>query len=103
MDHFLANEESIALVMREVFGLGGVPLAAFAETFAKRVRQPLDDIMCRGIESGELRREDVIACAMAITGMLNMFILAHVFGRAAIDRQIPLRQVEHYLRGLAEQ
>ena len=27
LDHFLANEEIIALVLREVFGLGGVPMA----------------------------------------------------------------------------
>jgi len=37
----------------------------------------------------------------SVTGILNIFILAHVLGRAAIDRQVPIRQLQHYLRGLA--
>ena len=31
LDHFLAKEEIIALVLREVFGLGGVPMAQFSQ------------------------------------------------------------------------
>lgn len=101
MDHFLANEEIIALVLREVFGLGGVPMATLGNTLAAHVRQPLDDILRRGMERGEFREDDVAVCATAITGILNMFILAHVFGGAAIDRNAPLHQVEYYICGLA--
>jgi AcrR family transcriptional regulator len=101
LEHFLAKEEIIALVLREVFGLGGVPMATFAQTLGQRVRQPLDDILRLGMETREFQQADVVECATAITGILNMFILAHVFGGAEIDREAPLSQVRYYLSGLS--
>jgi AcrR family transcriptional regulator len=100
LDHFLQQEEIIALVLREVFGLGGVPMAEFSQALGERVRQPLDTILARGMETGTLRRDGVATCATAVTGILNMFILAHVFGGADIDKEAPLRQVRYYLDGL---
>jgi AcrR family transcriptional regulator len=101
MDHFLAKEEIIALVLREVFGLGGAPMAAFARTLGEDVRQPLDEILERGMSCGAFQRDNVGTCAQAITGILNMFILAHVFGGAEIDREEALGQVDHYMTGLS--
>jgi AcrR family transcriptional regulator len=101
MDHFLSNEDIIALVLREVFGLGGVPMATFAETLGVRVRHPLDEILIRGMEAGEFPRDGVGECATAITGILNIFILAHVFGGSPIEREWPLRQVAYYIAGLS--
>ncbi len=101
LDHFLAQEEIIALVLREVFGLGGAPMAALAQTLAEQVRHPLDDILGHGIETGAFHAGHVNSCATAITGILNMFILAHVFGGAPIDRETPIEQVRYYIRGLA--
>jgi hypothetical protein len=46
------------------------------------------------------RQDSVVTCATAMTGILNMFILAHVFGGAAIDREEALRQVRYYIDGL---
>jgi AcrR family transcriptional regulator len=100
LDHFLAKEEIIALVLREVFGLGGVPMAQFSQALAQQVRQPLDIILRRGMEVAALRADSVSMCATAITGILNMYILAHVFGGADIDREGALRQVGYYIRGL---
>lgn len=100
LDHFLQHEEIIALVLREVFGLGGVPMAEFSQALGERVRQPLDAILSRGMDTGVLRRDSVSTCATALTGILNMFILAHVFGGASFDRQAPLQQVGYYLDGL---
>ncbi|MGE5595772.1 MAG: TetR/AcrR family transcriptional regulator [Hyphomicrobiales bacterium] len=101
LGHFLAKEEIIALVLREVFGLGGAPMETFAQTLGERVRQPLDEILRRGMDTGEFKQASVGMCATAITGILNMFILAHVFGGAAIDREAPLAQVRFYLAGLS--
>jgi AcrR family transcriptional regulator len=101
MDHFLAKEEIIALVLREVFGLGGAPMAAFARTLGEDVRQPLDEILERGMSCGAFQRDNVDTCATAITGILNMFILAHVFGGAEIDREEALGQVDYYMTGLS--
>jgi TetR/AcrR family transcriptional regulator len=101
LDYFLAKEEVIALVLREVFGLGGVPMAEFSQALGERVRQPLDDILRHGIETAQFVEDRVETCATAITGILNMFILAHVFVGASIDREPPLNQVRHYIRGLA--
>ena len=100
LDHFLQQEEIIALVLREVFGLGGVPMAEFSQALGERVRQPLDVIIARGMDTGVLQRDGVATCATAVTGILNMFILAHVFGGAEIDKQAPLRQVGYYIDGL---
>lgn len=100
IDYFLAKEETIALVLREVFGLGGAPMAAFAQALGEQVRHPLDDILRKGMESGDFRDDHVGICATAITGILNMFILAHVFGGAPIDRDTPLGQVRYYVAGL---
>ncbi len=100
LQHFLENEHIIALVLREVFGLGGAPMDAFTQTLGARVRQPLDDILRRGMEAGLFRRHHVFDCSTAITGIMNMFILAHVFGGAPIEREAPLSQVRCYLDGL---
>ena len=101
MEHFLAQEEIIALVLREVFGLGGASMATFSQTLGQRVRQPLDDIVAHGMEMGSFKRDHVTTCSSAIAGILNMFILAHVFGGAAIDREAPLTQVRYYISGLS--
>jgi TetR/AcrR family transcriptional regulator len=100
LDHFLQQEEIIALVLREVFGLGGVPMAEFSQALGERVRQPLDNIIALGMDTGVFRRDSVVTCSTAVTGILNMFILAHVFGGAEIDRLAPLQQVGYYIDGL---
>lgn len=100
IDHFLAQEEIIALVLREVFGLGGAPMAAFSRALGEDVRFPLDEVLTRGMEQGVFRQDSVVICATAMTGILNMFILAHVFGGAEIDREIALGQVRYYINGL---
>ncbi len=100
LDSFLEKEEIIALVLREVFGLGGAPMAAFSAGLGDRVRLPLDQILRSGMEAGAFREAHVVACSTAIMGILNMFILSHVFGGASIDRETPLRQVGFYLAGL---
>lgn len=100
LDHFMQQEEIIALVLREVFGLGGVPMAEFSQALGERVRQPLDEILRRGMETGALKTDNVVICATAVTGILNMFILAHVFGGAPIEKEAPLRQVAYYIQGL---
>lgn len=100
LDSFLEKEEIIALVLREVFGLGGAPMAAFSATLGDRVRLPLDTILRRGMDAGVFCDTHVVACSTAIMGILNMFILSHVFGGASIDRETPLRQVGFYLTGL---
>lgn len=103
LDLFLTQEDVIALVLREVFGLGGVPMAVFARALGEDVRLPLDEVLARGMESGVFRTDHVPTCATAITGILNMFILAHVFGGAPIDRPEALRQVSYYIAGLTIQ
>ena len=72
----------------------------FAEALGMEVRRPLDEVLRAGIEAGAFDTEHVTSCAAAITGIMNMFILAHVFGGAPIDRETPLQQVGYYVRGL---
>jgi AcrR family transcriptional regulator len=100
LDIFLDKEEIIALVLREVFGLGGAPMAAFSATLADRVRQPLDNILKSGMEVGDFKAAHIVACSTAIIGILNMFILSHVFGGTFIDKDLPMQQVGFYLAGI---
>lgn len=100
LENFLANEEGIALALREVFGLGGAPLDAFSRALSARVREPLDDILRAGMQRGEFKPDDPVVCARALTGILNAFILAHVFSGARLELESALRQAEHYLEGL---
>lgn len=102
LDHFLDQEEIIGLVLREVFGLGGFPMETFARTLAEEVVCPLEEVLARGMADGSLQQDDPPVCASAVTGILNMFILAHVFGGAPIDREAALRQVRHYVDGLRQ-
>jgi AcrR family transcriptional regulator len=99
LDYFLQKEEVIALVLREVFGLGEA-LAQFSETLGEHVRRPLDEILEAGMADGTFRSDHVGRCATAITGIMNMFILAHVFGGTRLDREVILHQVEYYAKGL---
>jgi hypothetical protein len=75
-------------------------MATFSQTLVARVRHPLDEIIGHGMEMGVFKRDHVNTCATAITGILNMFILAHVFAGAEIDRETPLTQVRYYISGL---
>ncbi|MGK2963979.1 MAG: TetR/AcrR family transcriptional regulator [Tepidiformaceae bacterium] len=100
MGYFLEEEESIGLVLREVFGLGGVPMDEFANTLGEQVRLPLDEILRDGIASGATADEDVFGCATALTGIMNMFILSHVFGGVGLDSERPINQVRHFVAGL---
>lgn len=100
LDSFLEQEEIIALVLREVFGLGGAPMAAFSVALGDSVRHPLDEIIRQGMEADAFRQAHVVACSTALLGILNMFILSHVFGGTTIDRETPIGQVRLYLAGL---
>lgn len=99
IDYFLQKEEVIALVLREVFGLGDA-MARFSETLGEHVRRPLDEILDAGMADGTFHADHVGRCATAITGIMNMFILAHVFGGSRLDRDVIVHQVEYYLSGL---
>jgi AcrR family transcriptional regulator len=98
VDYFLQKEEVIALVLREVFGLGDA-MERFSETLGEHVRRPLDEILEAGMADGTFREDHVGRCATAITGIMNMFILAHVFGGTSLDREVILHQVEYYAAG----
>ena len=100
LDHFLAQEEIIALVLREVFGLGGASMDTFSDALGRDVLSPLNALLERGMATGFFRCDVPHVCASAITGILNMFILAHVFGGAPIDREQAFRQVQYYINGL---
>jgi AcrR family transcriptional regulator len=101
LEYFMTNEDVIALVLREVFGLGDA-MRRFSETLGEQVRRPLDEILADGMASGAFQADHVGRCATAVTGVLNMFILAHVFGGSTLDRDVIVHQVEYYAVGLCK-
>lgn len=100
LDYYFANEDTIALVLLEVIGLGGAPMQVLTQGLAGRVRRPLEDILRRGMDEGVFVQDDVGACAAALTGILTTFILAYLFGTQPLDRDAALRQIEYYVRGI---
>lgn len=98
--HFLNHEASMVLLLREVFGLGGTPLDALTLGLRARVRGPLDELLRAGMDEGEFKPDDPGHCARAISGILNIFILSHVFSHIPLNLEAPLGQVRHYITGL---
>lgn len=98
--HFIENEPCLALVLREVFGLGGAPMAQLTSSLRERVREPLHRLLVEGMERDELITDDIASCGTAITGILNQFILARVFSGIPVDTDAVIRQVRYYVAGL---
>jgi hypothetical protein len=58
-------------------------------------------VIGEGVQAGIFRPADVEACAVAVMGILNMFILRRVFNDVPIDREAAVKQViECYIGGL---
>jgi AcrR family transcriptional regulator len=98
---FQSQEPHIALVLREVFGLGADIMAEFGRTLDRRITARLRDVIGEGVQAGIFRPADVEACAVAVMGILNMFILRRVFNDVPIDREAAVKQViDCYIGGL---
>lgn len=101
--YFQSQEPHIAFVVREVFGLGADIMDEFGKNLDERIRSRLTPIVAEGVAQGIFRPCDVEACTVAITGILNMFILRRVFGDVPLDREAAVCQVvECYVEGLRQ-
>lgn len=99
--YFQSHEPHIAFVVREVFGLGADIMDEFGKNLDERALSRLHRIVEEGIERGIFRECNVHTSAIAIMGILNMFILRRVFGDVPIDREAAVAQVvDCYVEGL---
>lgn len=102
LDYFISQEPHCAFVVREVFGLGADITNEFGRSLDQRVRTRLQWLLQDGIERDIFRACDVEMAAIAIMGILNMFILRRIFGGAELERDAAVAQVvDFYLDGLA--
>ncbi len=99
--YFQSQEPHLAFVVREVFGLGAQIMAEFGRTLDQHISGRLRCILEDGMERGVFRRTDANACAVAVMGILSMFILRRVFGGESLDREAAVAQVvDFYVPGL---
>lgn len=99
--YFQSQEPHIAFVVREVFGLGAEIMSEFARNLDERIQNRLRRILVDGMDQGVFRACDVDSCAIAIMGIVNMFILRRVFGDLPLEREAAVAQVvDFYVDGL---
>lgn len=99
--YFESQEPHVAFVVREVFGLGAGIMTEFGRNLDQRIQSRLKRIIEEGARSGIFRGDDIAMCAVAIMGILNMFILCRIFGDAPLNREAAVRQVmAYYVEGL---
>ncbi len=100
LERFAADEQRTALVLREVFGLGGV-MQRLGATLEQAVRLPIEQIIRDGQRTEVFRTIDPKGASAAILGIVNHFILRRVFSGEPVDVDATLEHaVGVYGRGL---
>lgn len=101
VDYIQAQETGIALLLREMFGLGEQVVREFSIELEAQVRSHLRRLLETGVEQGRFRDIDPDACSLAINGIIYIFVLRRVYRDVRIDKQRVLSQVmDYYVRGL---
>ena len=101
VDYIQAQETSIALLLREMFGLGEQVVREFSIELEAQVRSHLRRLLETGVEQGRFRDIDPDACSLAINGIIYISVLRRVYRDVRIDKQRVLSQVmDYYVRGL---
>jgi AcrR family transcriptional regulator len=101
LSYFADHEDVIALVLREVFGLGGDVFHEFARELGDKLYRQMSHIISEGVLSGVFKECEPGMCAAAVAGIMNNFILAHVFAGEELNQQAAVSQVmDVYFRGL---
>ncbi|HEY8489626.1 MAG TPA: TetR/AcrR family transcriptional regulator [Dehalococcoidia bacterium] len=101
VDYILAQEECIALLLREMFGLGEQVVREFTVALEAQVRSHLRRLLEKGMEQGRYRDIDPEACSLAINGIIHTFVMRRVYRDIRIDKERVLSQViDYYVRGL---
>jgi AcrR family transcriptional regulator len=99
--YFLDLEPGLSVTLRELNGVPAPVAAEISRTHYRAVRKLLQEILQAGVDAGSFRPIDVRACALAITGILQIFIRAEASGRSPFTRADAIAQVlEYYRTGL---
>lgn len=98
LHYFIDLEPGLSVTLRE---LNGVPLAVATQisvTHHRAVIKRLEEILSAGVAAGSFRQLNVPACAMAIIGILQIFIRARAAGNTRYSRADAIAQVMEYYR-----
>jgi TetR/AcrR family transcriptional regulator len=97
LESFLDLFPGLTVTLRELSGVPEPPAGAIAATHHRVVTQQLESILERGIERREFRPVDVRASALAVIGILQIFIRASARSPGAFTRAQAVAQVlDHY-------
>jgi len=97
---FEEKERHVALMLREVVGLGAGMVRALGRALDEGVTARVQGIITDGVAAGTFRPCDAETCAVVVLGILNSFVLRRIIGERPLDRAAVLTHVEMYLDGL---
>ena len=101
LQYFLDLEPGLTVTLRELQGLPPKTAEAITRFHHAAVTERLEEILAAGVAQGVFRALNVPRCALAIIGILQIFIRAEARVPGRIPRQDVVDQVmEYYLPGL---
>lgn len=100
--YFLDLEPGLTVTLRELNGLPPEAAAAITATHHHAITARLEAILSEGVAAGAYRPLNVPACALAIIGILHIFIRSAMSGHGRFTRDDAIAQVlDYYAAGLA--
>src|SRR5215203_364894 len=101
LTYFLDLEPGLTVTLRELQGVPADAADAITRVHHAAVTRRLEEILTAGVEQRLFRAINVPVCALAIIGILQIFIRAEARMPGAFARNDVIAQVmEHYLPGL---
>ena len=99
--YFLDLEPGLTVTLRELNGVPPATAAAISDTHHHTVTARLEEILIDGAAAGAFRPLNVPACALAIIGILQIFIRSAARSPGRFDRAEAVEQVlDYYAAGL---
>ncbi|AEW06979.1 transcriptional regulator, TetR family (plasmid) [Sulfobacillus acidophilus DSM 10332] len=97
---FQSDVSTIALTFRELFGLGEEAIQRMAQGYFDGLRQRVAQLIARGVTRGEVPPSvDPDYSALAILGILNIFLMRWILQGDAYDLSRVLTQIDALVRG----
>lgn len=99
--YFIELEPGLTVTLRELNGLPESAANAITATHYRAVTARLEEILAAGVEGGSFRPLNVEACALAVIGILHIFIRSAARSPGRFTRGEAVEQVlDYYAAGL---
>ena len=101
LHYFIEFEPGLTVTLRELHGIPAPVAGEISATHHRTVTARLEEILVDGVASGAFRPLNVAACALAIIGILQIFIRSAARRPGRFSREEAIEQVlDYYLPGI---